>query len=225
MSRDLRVATLACAAVLWAGTIDAAVVNVDIDGRPEAHVGDDGVLSSAGGTFWNRLGIDFLNDVNLFDVDDEFGGATAIDLTFDADGSADFNARAIELYDGGGTGLLEIKSLAAGGAYDLAVYAHNPSFSVTVTGAAGSSTQSTGATFSVELPGDEGEEYLIFSGIQPFDLGGGVIGLTIQTNGATRMAGIQIEQVAAIPEPTTAALALFAAVCLLPLRRRRVASP
>ena len=54
---------------------------------------------------------------------------------------------------------------------------------------------------------------MTFSGLQPFDLGGGVFGLSIQTNGATRMAGFQLQS--AVPEPSTILTCALCALLLL----------
>ncbi|MFQ5527713.1 MAG: MtrB/PioB family outer membrane beta-barrel protein, partial [Thermoanaerobaculia bacterium] len=99
-------------------------------------------------------------------------------------GSFDANGRALELYAGGGTGVMDIKNLVSSNTYDLAIYTTNPNLNVSVTDQTGSSTKSTGATFDLELPGDGGEEYLIFTDLSPFDLGGGMMGLTIATLGS-----------------------------------------
>jgi len=203
-----------------AGRSYATVINVDIDGRLDGPQNtDDGVFSSPGGTTWNEIGLDFLNNVNKNNIDNEFGIETTVDLTFDANGSLDANARALELYAGGGTGILDIKSLSATGVYNLAIYTTNPNFSVDVIDALGTTSQSTGSSFAVELPGDENEEYLIFNSLLPYDLGSGVFGLRIETTGPTRMAGFQLESV--VPEPSSMALAVMGLFALLFVAHRR----
>jgi hypothetical protein len=199
------------------GRAEATIVNVDVDPRVTAHSGDDGVFSTPGGTTWNVVGIDFLHDVNVFNLLDEFNAPTGFDLTFSAEGSLDANARPIELYKGGGTGVIEIKNLSASYLYDLAVYAGNATLSVTVTDMSGPRTAGTGATFDLELPGDEGEEYVIFESLAPFDLGGGMIGLTLETASPTPMAGFQLNE---IPEPATGTLLGLGCVALVQIRRR-----
>ena len=204
----------------------ATTINVDIDSRDDGpHVGDNGVFSSVGATTWNRISLSFSSDVNLVNVLDEFGVATDVDLTFDANGSADFNGRGIELYDGGGTGILDIKTLPASSRYDLAIYSHGTfggNLSVTVSDLIGMTTKMTSGTFTVELPGDEDEEYVIFNGLKPFDLAGGVMGLRIETNGTTPMAGFQLRENAVVPEPSTVAVfALGSLVLLAPTCRKR----
>jgi hypothetical protein len=202
---------------LLVGRAQALLVNVDIDPRVTAHSGDDGVLSTPGASTWNAVGVDFLHDIHVFDLLDESGAPTGVDLTFSAAGSLDANARPIELYSGGGTGLVQIENLSASTLYDLAVYAGNPDLSVIVTDSGGPSTAGTGATFGIELPGDEGEEYLLFENLVPFDLGGGVMGLTLETTSSTPMAGFQLNE---IPEPATGMLLALGCVGLLQLRRR-----
>ncbi len=206
------------AAICIAGSASRAeVINIEIDPRdpPDpVYVGDDGVLSTTGGTVWNHLGLDFLNDVSKDNLLDEFGQPTDVDVTFDATGSFDANFRPIELYAGGGTGILEIKSLDPTLTYDLAVYTTNANLSMTATDANGSTVQSTGATFDIELPGDQGEEYVLFTGLVPFDLGGSILGLRIETGGGGRMAGLQLRS---IPEPGGATLLM---VAILALQRR-----
>ena len=196
----------------------ATIINIEIDPRnlPDpVYTGDDGVFSSPGGTVWNHVDLNFLADVNVNDLDDQFGNPTNIDVTFDAFGSIDSNGRPIELYAGGGVGILDIKSLDATRTYDIAVYTHNTNLSVTATDLLGNTTETTGNTVAVELPGDEGE-YVLFTGLKPFDLGGGTIGISIGTNGNTRMAGLQIKE---IPEPSSVGLTFFALMLLASSRR------
>jgi hypothetical protein len=205
------------ALLLLVSPATATVINLDIDTDGVAHGDDNGVLSSPGGTTWNPIGIDFLNDVNIFDVSTEFGAATAVDITLDADGSYDARARPIALYEGGATGTLTIENLSATSLYDLAIYTTDPNLSVSVTDAGGAHAGATGGTFALELPGDEGEEYILFHSLAPLDLGGGVLGLQIATQGPTKMAGFQLLEV---PEPTSAALVGFGALWLACFRRR-----
>ena len=205
----------------------ALVVNVEIDPRdpPDpVYDGDDGVLSTTGGTTWNHLGLDFLNDVSKSNLLDEFGNTTAVDVTFAATGSLDANSRPIELYAGGGLGTLDIEDLNPTSTYDLAVYGANSGLSITSTDFFGDTTLATGPFFQIEMPGDAGEEYVLFIGLTPYDLGGGVNGLTIQTNTGTQMAGFQLREHSVIPEPSSImcwALMIPLALGVVILRRRR----
>ena len=199
--------TFLLAILMISQPVNAMVINLEIDPNNDgAYVGDDGVFGSAGAI---QSDLNFLNDVDLFNLLDESGAATIVDTTFDADGSFDSPSRPIELYAGGGTGILEIKSLNPSLIYNLAIYTTNPNLSVEATDLNGSQTLTTGGTFSIELPGDEGEEYVIFSGLIPFALGSGVIGLRIETTGATRMAGLQLM---AVPLPPAYALMVLARI-------------
>lgn len=72
---------VAVCAVSQAGGSQVQTVNIDF-GSGEAYTGDDGVLSSAGGAYWNKVSAADLFGVDFADLDlrDEFGGQTNLSL-------------------------------------------------------------------------------------------------------------------------------------------------
>lgn len=210
---------LAVTALLVSGA-SADVVNVDIEGETRSdatHVGDDGPLSTPGGTLWTSVES---AGGGASDLPTEFGGFSPFDIaytgfsepsTFDDPGIND-------LQDSGDFGQFEIRDLLPGQTYALAVYVgHNGGFLLT-------DGQGVGAHFfglpeadGWSLPGTEGNggDYFLVSGVEPMELEPGVWGVGITPDGV--ITGFQIS--GPVPEPTTGLLLTVAG--LLAVRRRR----
>ncbi|MFT4583553.1 MAG: hypothetical protein ACI8XZ_003315 [Gammaproteobacteria bacterium] len=218
-SKLLGVLALTIGTFCWQ-TAFGTTVNGDIEGGAvnQTYVGDDGVLSSAGGTVWNSIP-HFVNTAGLLD---EFGVTTGINVTWVGDefGPAFDIDSTNALQDSGSFGDgFEIAGLQASSVYNLVIYATDGS-SGTVTHATASiggfwNSGFGGPTYS--LPGGEGQDYALFSGLVPFDLGGGVLGIRIDgLDGA--ITGFQLSA----PVPLPAAVWLFgSAMALIGWKRRR----
>ncbi len=204
------------AIVALTGAAGAAVVNVDFNGNPTGgdvtHFGDDGALSSPGGTLWN--GVPTPSDA--FDIPDEFGNPTDVDvIAGNVSGGTDPIAN--DLQDSGASGEFLITGLDPAISYTLAVY--------TATGGGFIFTDASGDSFwffadpgpDASLPGDEivGNvgDYFLISGAIPKDLGGGVFGFEFSTDGI--VTGLQI-----VPAPGAAALAALGGLAMARRRRR-----
>lgn len=148
--------------LLFSSSAGAVVVNVDFD--PEAalsselHSGDDGVLSSTGGTVWNH------GTSSTADLTDEFGGATPFDLdlgslTFGREDSLAFN----DLQDWGIASAFSISDLVEDASYDVAVYGgQNVGFSPPDNS---TSFVFCGGLPTYSLPGIEGQDYCVFEDV------------------------------------------------------------
>lgn len=157
----------------------ADVVNVDFaaSGADATHSGADGVLSGSG-TVWNGV----LYNVTSSDVADENGAATPVDIIPTAffSGGTDGNATN-DLQDSGvqGNGF-DIGDLVSGSTYDLAVYG-GQFMGFGIEDASGFTGGPCTASPTYSLPGTSGSDYCTFSGLEPFDLGGGVMGIRVSS--------------------------------------------
>ena len=172
---------IAVALAATTAVASAAVVNVDFEGGfpgDATYFGDDGILSTPGGTLWNGIRGDTCTDASA--VLDEQGAATPFDVAFgDCLGGFSDRQPATDLQDSGWIGrTVEIRDLLAGQPYDLAVYSgFNSGFGIEHTG--GPSGGLCTRTPSYALPGTAGSDYCLFFQLLPMDLGGGVFGLRI----------------------------------------------
>lgn len=173
---------------------DFGVVNVDIvpsanpaDGE-EVYVGDDGVLSTSGGTFWNPA--DTFGPVT--NADDEFGAPTPIDFVVTSNAGIIFiGAATNELQNDGFVNLIEddsigfdFRDLSPDGVYDLAIYIYgevslDAFTTLDVTSASGITSAGPSEEPIWSLPGEEGKDYFLFEGLSPYEITPGVYGLTV----------------------------------------------
>jgi hypothetical protein len=172
-SRLVGVVALILATFCWQ-TAFGSTINADIEGDAPGvtYVGDNGVLSSAGGTVWNSLP----DNVNTSDLLNEFGDLTGIGVTWqESEPNPVFDGNATNVLQDSGTfgPGFDITGLQSNGIYSLAIYATQGSFG-TVTDANGSISGfwTNGGAPTYSLPGIEGRDYALFNGLVPFDLGG-----------------------------------------------------
>lgn len=175
------------------GEIRTAVINVDFgsDDSDEASTvyrGDDAVLSTADGTHWNPL---IAAWAPVTDALDEFGEATAVDVTttitgisFVGDANNDLQKNGI--WHGGvdADPRIEWRDLVADGTYDLALYVYgSTSFSIStslsVTHAEGTTLLELDDEPTWLLPGERDRDYLSIEGVRPIELEPGVWGFLI----------------------------------------------
>ena len=203
-------------------------VNGDIEADPSGttYVGDDGVLSSPGGTTWNSIP----NAVDTPNLLDEFGNVTGIGVTWlDPNwGPATDPFATNDLQDSGSWGYgFDITGLQAGATYDLAIYAM-----INAGGNVTDASGSTGFNFwtgggagggdpTYNMPGDESYDYALYTGLVPFDMGGGVFGIRLENfDGAVSGFQLVVPQV-----PVPAAVWLFGSglIGLIGIARRKKA--
>ncbi len=197
------------------------VVNIDFEaGVPgdTNHIGDDGPLSSPGGTLWNSA----LAGVDMNDLLDEFGAPTPFDVGFGGPGAGQtFGDPGINnLQDSGTANHFGVTDLLAGGTYEIAVYVgHNGGFSVRdASGWQGFFGFGDPSADGWGLPGTEGNggDYFHITNLVPANLSQGNIGLLFQLDGT--VTGLQIN--GPVPEPTTLALLALGGMALLRRSRR-----
>jgi hypothetical protein len=193
-------------AVGYGQVVFGLTVNGDIEGgfaSDTTYVGDDGVLSSTGGTAWNSIP----NYVNQFGLLDEFGNPTSVGVTWTGSdfGPATDPAATNSLQDSGtwGSGF-DIVGLNPNLTYELAIYAM-VNAGGRVTDAVSSSwdfwTISGAPTYV--MPGIVGQDYAHYLALVPLLLDGGVYGIRLSNiDGA--VTGFQIRAV-----PLPAAVWLF----------------
>lgn len=177
------------------GGVDGAfgAVNVDFMSSvlpmfgDEVYVGDDGALSSPGGTYWNPS--DAFTSVP--DVDDEFGDPTPIDLVVNAAGGIFIGAAQNELQDDGIVNQaddldvgFDWRDLMPDGVYDLAFYVHahvllEAETRFDVTHAGGTTSLGPNEEPTWMLPGEAGKDYLLLEGLSPYEISAGVYGFRI----------------------------------------------
>ena len=204
-------------------TLAQQVVNIDFNGSAAGgdttHVGDDGALSTAGGTVWNGVQV----GTSAQDLLDEFGVKTPVDVLMspNAFGGTD-PASTNNLQDSGISSPFFIADLLPSELYTVVGYV-GPNGGFNVTDASGSVGFQGFGDPTYLLPGVQGGgptndpgDYVRFDGLQPYDLGGGVYGLAFSLDGL--VTGVQIQGV--IPTPATIVMAGFAGIPVL--RRRRL---
>jgi hypothetical protein len=172
-------------------------VNGDIEGyfpTDTTYIGDDGILSSPGRTVWNSIP-HFMNATGLLD---EFGSPTGVGVTWTVPdfGPAIDLAATNSLQDSGtwGSGF-DIIGLDPSLTYELAIYAMvNAGGRVTDAVSSSWDFWTIGGAPSYVMPGVPAHDYVLYSGLVPFDLGGGVYGIRLsEFDGA--VTGFQIRAV------------------------------
>ncbi len=207
-------------AVCYGQAAFALTVNGDIEGNPPSdatYVGDDGILSSPGGTVWNSVP-DYVNTTGLLD---EFGNPTGVGVIWTGTnfGPAIDPAATNSLQDSGtwGSGF-DITGLNPNLTYDLSIYAMmNAGGRVTDAVSSSWDFWTTAGPPTYAMPGVIGQDYALYTGLVPFDLGMGVYGIRL-SNFDGAVTGFQIRAV-----PLPAAVWLFGSglLGLLGLSRRK----
>lgn len=174
------------------GEVRTAVVNVDWVGstielpEEDIYVGDDGVFSTAGGTYWNPVD----GDHDRVDAADEFEVPTSVDVAPNVNGIIFIGDATNELQEDGiiSGGIpdhgFEWRGLVEDGVYDLAFYVYAQAAlgavtSLDVTHASGVTTLGPNGVPSWQLPGQEGNDYLFLLEVGPFEIEPGVWGFRI----------------------------------------------
>jgi hypothetical protein len=190
-------------------------VNVDMEGghpTDATYAGDDGILSTTGGTVWNSV----YDSVDTTGLLDEFGNATGLGISWhDTDVRTGSTSANNSLQDSGTVSSYNIIGLDPTLTYNFALYGHT--YLAVTHDTDVHLDASFGLSPTYTLPGDAGQDYILFTGLVPYDLGGGVYGISIMGgDGATL--GFQIHAV-----PLPAAFWLFGSGLLgmLGLYRRR----
>ena len=169
-----------------------AVINVDvmlsIDSSfgDDVYIGDDGILSSSSGTFWNPIDA----TASLDNASDEFNSATTVDLLNTFQGGTSIGFAINELQDNGLStpGIadrgVEWQGLIAESEYDLSfyVYAH-VEFGVTttfdITHAGGKISTQPNSEPTWVLPGEINKDYILIENVKPYEISNGVYGFKI----------------------------------------------
>jgi hypothetical protein len=155
-------------------------VNGDIEGgfaSDTTYVGDDGVLSSPGGTVWNSIP----HFVNTTGLRDEFGALTGVGVTWTGSdfGPAIDPAAANSLQDSGTAGSgFAITGLDPSLTYELAIYAM-PYSGGAITDATGTFGGLWASTPTYSMPGVAGQDYSLYTGLVPLSLDPGVYGILL----------------------------------------------
>jgi hypothetical protein len=153
-------------------------VNGDLEGNPSTdttYSGDNGILSSSGGTVWNSIP----NAIDTLGLLDEFGNSTGIGVVWTTFGSYNVLTGATNaLQDSGTINHFDIVGLNQNLKYQLAIYADSYS--------GGSVTDDTGTfgglwadlpTFT--MPGASGHDYTVYTDLIPTLLYGNTYGIRL----------------------------------------------
>ena len=223
------------------------VVGTATRGGGDVFAGDNAILSSPGGTIWN--GTPAFTGAMVMDVPDQFGAPTPVGLEVLQTSQFSGLTGANELQDSGlaspdrlngdrgavGGGPIQVgpndiafvvSGLLQTEMYNLAVYIADEikasSTDVNVVHAGGIMSLFQNSFLDYDLPGQDGEEFQLFGGLFPLDLGGGSFGFYVTSTGdfaPAYIGGVQIQGV--VPEPGTLALLLVGGATLWWGRRRR----
>ncbi|WP_400078130.1 hypothetical protein [Winogradskyella sp. R77965] len=185
-----------------------AVVNVDIMQSIDpsfgdvVYVGDNGVLSSSSGTFWNPC----QSLAQLFsNISDEFGAPTMVDLNMTANGSTQIGFATNELQDNGisTSGIseqgFEWQGLIADSEYDLSFYIYayvefGNTTTFDITHADGTISTQPNSEPTWLLPGEINKDYILVENIKPYEISNGVYGFKIDNlNSDGAIMGFQLK--------------------------------
>ncbi len=183
----------------------ALTVNVDMEGgysTDATYSGDDGILSTTGGTVWNSV-YDAVATTGLLD---EFGNPTNTSIIWEFDEAHPaYTSATNSLQDSGTVSSYVIAGLDPTLTYSLALYGH------TYLAVTHDSNVILPASFGDQptytVPGDVGQDYILFTDLVPFDFGEGIYGIYIMGGDGVTL-GFQIQS-------TTSAVPLPAAFWLL----------
>ncbi len=217
----LRVSAVLFIFIMCSLTSAAGAVTINIDLEAAAggttHVGDDGVLSSTGGTVWNGV----ISGTDTNDLLDEFGAASTVDIQFSGSDGETFTDSGInDLQDSGSLASITLGGLDPGVLYTLAVYVgFNGGFSFAH--AAGTDffffgdpgADGWGLPGTESIPSGAGGDYFLLTDFAPADLGGGDYGFTLGPDGT--VTGVQV----LVPEPSSVLLVSLGIIGLAVKRR------
>ena len=179
-------------AVCVCGSANATVVNIDFEAGlagDATYAGDDAALSSAGGTTWNSVVYP-----GATDLPDEFGAATTVAVELDSNSTWNNTAAGNALQDSGAQSSIYVIGLDPGESYTIAVYIDDFSgFGVEdAIGFHGFFGFGDPGADGWSLPGTEGNggDYILVSGLQPFEVLPGESGFSLLPDGT--ITGIQI---------------------------------
>lgn len=153
----------------------------------EVYVGDDGVLSSLGGTYWNPAD----GFTSVTNADDEFGAPTPVDMVVKATGVTFIGAAQNELQDNGinnqtddPTVGFDWRDLASDGVYDLSFYIYAEAVlsnwtTFDVTHAGGTTSLGPNSEPTWTLPGEAGKDYILLEDMSPYEISAGIYGFRI----------------------------------------------
>jgi len=219
MNRCSLVVPAVVAALFCVTAAHAAVVNFDfnIDSNDPTHVGDDGTLSSAGGTYWN--GLDSTASGIFSPIYTEFGQLTSVSVNQTGIGGYSEGAGG-DLLNGGFDGPQIIMSgFDPNTTYTLAFYmGYNSGMYGGFLSDAGLETVVLYSTVTHTLPGTQNVDFVLLDR-KPADLGGGEYGFGF-SNFDGQILALQIDGVAAVPEPSSLCLLTLGGLALLARRRR-----
>jgi len=224
----LTVATVVFGAALFTSTLSAAIINVDFQVTGGDTFSGQGAIRPAGsGTNWNGFnipagGLNPPNGQSMFNLLDEDGAATTVDVAFGTGWTGTYNATNTSnplqwdrAYTAGADlGTFTISGLASGGAYNVALIGSGDLETEFTLGG----TTITASGGSANSGFVDGVSHVYFSGVTAT---GGEITFTTRASGGTgngALAGIQVQ---AVPEPASAALLLGLGSIALILRRRK----
>lgn len=176
----------------------------------EVYVGDDGVLSSADGVFWNPA--DEGSGSHIPGARDEFGQPTFVEMGADFIGGIFIGAAVNELQDNGlssggiADNAIELKGLLAENVYDLAIYVYHEksiehSTTLKMAHAGGTITLSTTDDTTWILPGEKDQDYFLLENMKPYEISDGVYGFRIDNlNDGGAILGLQLKGLVPAPE-------------------------
>lgn len=217
MNRCILVLSAVVTALFCVTGSHAAVVNFDfnINSNDPTHVGDDGTLSSVGGTYWN--GLDSTASGIFSPIYTEFGQLTSVSVNQTGGGGYSEGIGG-DLLNGGFGGSLTMTGFDPNITYTLAFYMGNNSgmYSGFLSDAGLETVVLHTVTYT--LPGTQNVDFVQLDR-KPADLGGGEYGFGF-SNFDGQILALQIDGVAVVPEPSSLCLLTLGGLALVARRRR-----